>query len=71
MWFPGFLCIHYPEMMLEKEAKELYLSSLGSNAPLRMKCQVNSVRVRLLALMILSLVFHISYQLVTVTSDLL
>ena len=36
----GFLCIRYPEMMLDTEAKELYLSSLRSNAPLKMKCQV-------------------------------
>ena len=32
-------------MMLEKEAKELYLASLASSASLRMKCQVDSVHV--------------------------
>ncbi len=36
----GFVCINYPELMLEKEAKELYLSWLAKDTPLKLKLQV-------------------------------
>ena len=36
----GFVCINYPELMLEKGAKELYLSWLAKETPLKLKLQV-------------------------------
>ena len=38
----GLLCVRYPEMMLRKETKELYLLYMSPEASMKMKCQVNN-----------------------------
>ena len=38
--YVGFLCVGYPELMLETDVRELYLSWLAKDAQLKMKLQV-------------------------------
>ena len=46
----GLLCVRYPEMMLRKETKELYLLYMSPEASMKMKCQVNNKYMYLLYL---------------------
>lgn len=42
LFFPGFFCVRYPELMLEKESKQLYHEWLTKDCHSKKKCQVRS-----------------------------